>query len=71
MKPGVAEKMLQVMGGPFLAVLMNVNDVMILKENDSRARMLAKQAKETNGEMGEMLSGMIYICDKSGIRPRQ
>ena len=64
--PGVREKMLEVMGGPFQAVFMNVNDVMIFAEGDRKAEEFAQLAMDSS-RMGETLSGRIYRCDKGGI----
>ena len=66
--PGVVEKMMEIMGGSFSAVFMNINDVMIFSRNDPRADRYADGAKHSN-PMGEMLSGRIYFCDKNGVRP--
>ena len=66
--PGVVEKMMEIMGGSFTAVFMNINDVMIFSRNDPRAARYADGAKHSN-KMGEMLSGRLYFCDKNGVRP--
>ena len=66
--PGVVEKLMTVMGGPFAAVFMNINDVMIFARNDTHADWAADTARRS-GPMGEMLSGKKYLCDKSGIKP--
>ena len=54
---------MKIMGGPFQAVFMNINDVMIFGKNDSTAKLYASSAKET-GKMGEMLSKKIYHCEE-------
>ena len=66
--PGVIEKMMRIMGGPFVAVFMNINDVMIFDRNDEIALQFAAMAKES-GEMGEMLSGQPYLCDGKQVIP--
>ena len=67
--PGVIEKMMKIMGGSFLAVFMNVNDIMIFGHNEAqKAELFAENAKKS-GRMGEMLSGKVYQCDKKGINP--
>ena len=66
--PGVAEKMMQVMGGAFWAVFMNVNDIMIFDIGDPMARMSADIARDGGGQ-GEMLSNRIYLCSEKGIAP--
>ena len=64
--PGVIEKMMKLMGGPFLAAFMNVNDVMIFDLTSKLARKYADSAKKSD-MMGEMLSGRLYLCDERGI----
>ena len=66
--PGVQEKLLQIMGGPFQAVFMNTNDVMIFDKNDNKAYHFAENAKKS-GPMGEMLSEKLYLCDGKSITP--
>ena len=66
--PGVVEKMMGIMGGPFVAVFMNINDVMIFDRKDRSADMFAESARSSD-HMGEMLSKKKYLCDKNGIRP--
>ena len=66
--PGVVTKLMQIFGGPFYAVFMNINDVMIFERNDVRTRAAAKSAKQSSS-MGEMLSGRRYLCDENGINP--
>ena len=66
--PGVVEKMMEIMDGPFLAAFMNINDVMIFERDSHLARKYADSARKSS-EMGEMLSGRLYNCDKNGIRP--
>ena len=67
--PGVVEKMMTVMGGAFLSVFMNVNDVMIIdRRQTQRAEAFANTARKS-GPMGEKLSGKIYVCDEKGINP--
>ena len=61
--PGVMEKLMKVMGGPFQAVFMNTNDVMIFDKEDRAAYSFVKTAQQGNTGMGEMLSGKIYRCD--------
>ena len=65
--PGVIEKMMKVMEGPFLAVFMNINDVMIFERTDiASGRQFAGTAK-SGSKLGEMLSGKLYLCDEKGI----
>ena len=66
--PGVVEKMMKIMDGSFLAAFMNINDVMIFEKNSHLARKYADSARKSS-EMGEMLSGRLYLCDRDGIRP--
>lgn len=66
--PGVVEKMMAIMGGSFLAVFMNINDVMIFKKGDPMAALYADSAKQSS-KMGEMLSEKCYLCDENGINP--
>ena len=66
--PGVVEKMMEIMGGPFQAVFMNVNDVMIFDRKDQMAYQFAEIAKESDG-MAEMLSEKIYLCDGKEMIP--
>ena len=65
--PGVVEQLMKVMGGPFEAVFMNINDVMIYSIGDSRSREMAELA-EKNGPYEEMLSGHRYLCSDCGIQ---
>lgn len=67
--PGVIEKMMKIMGGPFQAVFMNINDVLIFDQNDKAAYSFAKTAQKGNTGMGEMLSGKIYMCDGKQMIP--
>lgn len=64
--PGVVEKMMEIMDGPFLAAFMNINDVMIFEKDSHLARKYADSAKKSD-IMGEMLSGRLYLCDERGI----
>ncbi|MGN1458545.1 MAG: hypothetical protein ACI4XP_11460 [Acutalibacteraceae bacterium] len=45
---------------------MNTNDVMIFRLNDPAAKRFAKVASESS-ELGEMLSGRCYKCDKNKL----
>lgn len=65
--PGVVEKMLTIMGDPFIAIFMNVNDVLIADLENPMLRTFIKSAGERNPE-GEFLSGRIYLCSSDGIR---
>ncbi|MBQ9009618.1 MAG: hypothetical protein IJ088_09850 [Clostridia bacterium] len=65
--PGVIEKMMKIMGGPFQAVFMNIRDVLIFDMKDRNAVNYLKQAKEGSSTIGEMLSGKIYRCDEKGL----
>lgn len=64
--PGVVEKLVEMMGGAFKVVFMNINDVMIFDLNDPMAKGYARTAS-TSSEMGEMLSKRCYKCDETGI----
>ena len=66
--PGVMEKMMKIMGGPFKAVFMNINDVLIFDRKDPLVPKYAKKAK-VSGQLGEMLSGWQYLCDGSQLLP--
>ncbi len=66
--PGVVQKMMTIMDGPFAAVFMNTNDVMIFGRNDSRIAHFAMTAKKS-GALGEMLSGKPYLCDGKQMIP--
>jgi hypothetical protein len=66
--PGVIEKMMKIMGGPFQAVFMNINDVMIFDKDDPMAYHFAQTAKESS-KMGEMLSGKMFLCDGKQVIP--
>lgn len=65
--PGVVEKMLTIMGDPFIAIFMNVNDVLIADLKNPMLKTFIKSAGERNPE-GEFLSGKIYLCSGDGIR---
>lgn len=64
--PGVREKLMKLMGGEFIAVFMNINDIVIFDLDDPMARQYAKTASKS-GPMGEMLSRKCYRCDEKGI----
>jgi len=66
--PGVCEKLLKIMDGPFAAVLMNINDVMIVKPKDPHIDKLLDGARHS-GKMGEMLSTRLFIGNEKGINP--
>ncbi|MBR0151537.1 MAG: hypothetical protein IJP89_09265 [Synergistaceae bacterium] len=66
--PGVVEKMMSITGGPFWAVFMNINDVLIFETGDKSAENYAKVAR-VGGGRAEMLSVRVYRCDKNGISP--
>lgn len=67
--PGVADKLFDLMKGEFIAVFMNIHDVLIFKaDNLSLAKAYAETAAESS-RMGEMLSGNCYLCNKDGIKP--
>lgn len=66
--PGVVEKMMKIMNGAFYAVFMNINDVMIFDLKDTFARRYVEQAKSSSN-LGEMLSGKLYLCDEHGVNP--
>lgn len=64
--PGVREKMLQIMGGPFCAVFMNVNDVMIIDRKNEMLKSWLITAGKTS-VLGTPLSDKCYLCDQNGI----
>ena len=66
--PGVIEKMMKIMGGSFVAVFMNINDVMIFSRSDPRASRYADLGS-SSGKMGEMLSRKYYLCSEKGVVP--
>ena len=66
--PGVAEKMKKIMGGPFVAVFMNINDIMIFDKDDEMAYHMAQTAR-VSSKLGEMLSEKMYLCDGENITP--
>ena len=66
--PGVMKKMMKIMGGPFQAVFMNTNDILIFDRHDRMAVEYARTARE-DSIMGEMLSKRVYLCDGNQIIP--
>jgi len=66
--PGVVQKLMTIMGGPFVAVFMNINDTMIFAVEDSKSKEMARKAGKP-GPFGEMLSGKRYRCDENGVTP--
>lgn len=66
--PGVIGKLMKIMGGPFQAVFMNTSDVLIFARNDIKAANYARNAK-VPGEVGEVLSGKVYLCDGKQMIP--
>ena len=66
--PGVCEKMLKIMGGNFAAVFMNINDVIIVKQNNRHINAMLDTAKQS-GKLGEMLSTRLFIGSDKGINP--
>ena len=64
--PGVREKMMDIMGGAFVAVFMNTNDVMIFDKKDPAAYRFLETAKHSS-DIGEMLSGRLYLCEGNDI----
>ena len=64
--PGVIDKLMKVMGGPFEAVFMNINDIMIFQCGDERAIKMAGVASIPMRH-GEMLSENRYLCDEKGV----
>ena len=67
--PGVLEKLMKIMGGPFQAVFMNTNDVLIFDKDDKAAYQFVKTAKQGKTGMGEKLSEKIYLCDGKHMIP--
>ena len=66
--PGVMNKMKEIMGGAFVAVFMNINDVMIFDPEDPMAVLFLKDAVSGNN-IAEPLSSMVYLIDENGINP--
>ncbi|MBR0080503.1 MAG: ATP-binding protein [Synergistaceae bacterium] len=66
--PGVVEKMMRILGGAFVAVFMNVNDVMIFEKDSPFAESSARSTLEEPIKQAGFLSQGVYICDKNGIR---
>ncbi len=66
--PGVIDKMMSITGGPFWAVFMNINDVLIFETGDKSAEDYARVAR-VGGGRAEMLSVRVYRCDKNGVSP--
>ncbi len=64
--PGVMEKLMRIMGGPFQAVFMNINDVMIFDEADPNAYRALQTAKRSDGE-AEMLSETVFLCNEEQL----
>ena len=67
--PGVIEKMMKIMGGFFVAVFMNINDVMICDKGSPFVDSFKTTARELSSPLGERLSKSAYVCDKKGITP--
>ena len=67
--PGVVYKMMKVMGGPFLAVFMNVNDILIFGTDQRTHAGAFAQVAGRQTSVAEMLSGLCYLCDEKGINP--
>ncbi len=65
--PGVVQKMMRIMDGAFIAVFMNINDVMIFDLDNPIAKEFAKNAGKSS-QLGEMLSNKCYQCDENGIK---
>ncbi len=67
--PGVVEKMMRILGGPFWALFMNINDVMIFeKSNPLAAAVLQSPHHDEPVKSRDLLSEKIYFCDEKGIR---
>lgn len=66
--PGVINKMMKIMGGSFVAVFMNINDVMICDKGSPFVDSIKAIAQEAS-PLGERLSKSVYVCDKKGITP--
>ena len=60
---------MKIMGGPFQAVFMNTNDVLIFDKEDGAAYRFAKTAKKGENGVGEKLSEKIYLCDGQHLIP--
>lgn len=66
--PGVREKMLEIIGGPFYAVFMNINDVAVLEMDNPMLQYWLRTAGKSS-VLGDYLSDKCYMCDKEGIAP--
>ena len=66
--PGVQEKMAKIMGGPFQAIFMNVNDVMIFDKKDPLAYAYLTTVNSHDNKW-EMLSEKLYLCDGKNMTP--
>ena len=64
--PGVVDKLMELMGGEFIAVFMNINDIMIFDRHDASSKRYARTSSQSD-EMGEMLSKRRYLCNEEGI----
>lgn len=60
--------MMRILGGAFVAVFMNVNDVMIFEKDSPFAESSARSTLEEPIKQAGFLSQGVYICDKNGIR---
>lgn len=68
--PGVVEKIMKIMDGPFQAVFMNTSDVMIFDKDDKSAYSYADSSGGLDS-MGEVLSKKVYLCDGDQMLPRK
>lgn len=66
--PGVREKMLEIIGGPFYAVFMNINDVAVLEMDNPMLQYWLRTAGKSS-VLGDYLSDKCYLCDREGITP--
>lgn len=66
--PGVREKMLEIIGGPFYAVFMNINDVAVLERDNPMLQYWLRTAGKSS-VLGDYLSDKCYLCDREGITP--
>ena len=66
--PGVIDKMLKIMGGSFIVVFMNINDVMICDMGSPFVKSFTEMAQHAS-QLGEMLSKSAYVCNEKGITP--
>lgn len=68
--PGVIEKIMKILGGPFIAIFMNADDIMIFEKDSPFAAACAQVTHQAAFDKKDITHD-IYICDKNGIRPKR